>query len=130
MKTKFKHYFDKLFPKRQTQIDVNAHANLKDAYASACALGLFNLAWYEAHYGKFSDPLTAFSDYLHKSRFANVNPSANFDTETYHRNHLDIYHSGDSPLLHYIHHGANEGRQIAPAHLRWTPKKFSNSQRK
>jgi FMN phosphatase YigB (HAD superfamily) len=122
MKTKFKHYFDKLFPKRQTQIDVNAHANLKDAYASACALGLFNLAWYEAHYGKFSDPLTAFSDYLHKSRFANVNPSANFDTETYHRNHLDIYHSGDSPLLHYIHHGANEGRQIAPAHLRWTPK--------
>jgi FMN phosphatase YigB (HAD superfamily) len=135
MITKFKTYFDKLFPKlkwQQTaQIDsgssalakqkAHAQAYLEDAYTRACALGLFNANWYEARYGQFSGPLAAFSDYLDKSRFANVNPSVNFDTETYHRNHLDIYHSGESPLLHYIYHGGAEGRQIAPAHLRWTP---------
>ena len=96
--------------------------SLEKAYETAVSLNLFDLEWYEAHYGKFETELHAFEDYLEKSVFSNVNPSAHFDTESYLRADLDIYHSGVSPLLHYILHGRNEGHRVQPAHPRWHPR--------
>jgi FMN phosphatase YigB (HAD superfamily) len=135
MNSRFKKYFVKLLHKLKWQQltqkklgsvalakqKVLTQTQLKAAYTRACDLGLFDANWYEARYGKFSEPLTAFSDYLDKSRYANVNPSANFDTESYLRTHLDIYHSGESPLLNYIYQDGAQRRQISPAHLRWVP---------
>lgn len=89
------------------------------AYKLAVEQGLFDLQWYEAHCGKFPHALAAFKDYIDKSRFSNVNPSANFDTEFYMRVNGDIYHHGMSPLLHYMFHGRNEGRISSPAIHRW-----------
>jgi FMN phosphatase YigB (HAD superfamily) len=91
------------------------------SYKLAVSLGLFNIEWYEAHCGNFSHPLRAFEDYLTKSCFSNVNPSANFDSEFYMRANVDIYHHGKSPLLHYMYHGRFEGRNSSPAQLRWSP---------
>jgi FMN phosphatase YigB (HAD superfamily) len=85
-------------------------------------MNLFDYDWYQKRYGTFSSELEAFHDYCHKSIFSNVNPSANFDTEGYHKHHLDIYHQCESPLLHYIHHGADEGRTKLNEIIRWTPK--------
>ncbi|MFT4941692.1 MAG: FMN phosphatase YigB (HAD superfamily) [Paraglaciecola sp.] len=91
------------------------------SYKLAISLGLFNYEWYVAHCGSFPHPLRAFEDYLAKSCFSNVNPSANFDTEFYMRTNVDIYHLGISPLVHYMYHGRFEGRQASPAQLRWSP---------
>ena len=73
--------------------------------------GLFNRVYYEAHCGKFETEMDAFEDYLHKSTFSNVNPSALFDTEGYQRANVDVYHSGTSPLLHYMYHGEQDKRR-------------------
>jgi FMN phosphatase YigB (HAD superfamily) len=90
------------------------------AYNMAVKSGLFDLEWYEAHCGKFPHALDAFEDYLEKSCFSNVNPSANFDTEFYMRANTDIYHHGISPLIHYMYHGKYEGRNSSPVINRWT----------
>jgi len=89
---------------------------------SAKALGLFDLDYYQAHCGEFVSEQEAFADYLEKSCFSNVNPSANFDTEAYMRSNLDVYHEGGSPLLHYIYHGRADGRRRFNAIQRWQPK--------
>jgi FMN phosphatase YigB (HAD superfamily) len=94
----------------------------RQAYRSAMAQGLFDIDWYESHYGKFPHPIIAFKDYVEKSNFSNANPSARFDTEFYVRHNMDLYYSDANPLVHYMYHGKNEGRQSAPAHLRWHPK--------
>lgn len=90
------------------------------AYNMAVKSGLFNLEWYQAHCGTFPHALDAFEDYLAKSCFSNVNPSANFDTEFYMRANTDIYHHGISPLIHYMYHGKAEGRNSSMAINRWT----------
>lgn len=89
----------------------------------AVSLGLFNPGWYEEHYGRtFSSNVEAFKDYVRKSRFAPVNPSPAFDTETYHRTYMDVFHGQVSPLLHYLLHGRQEGRTYAPYAPRWSPR--------
>ncbi|WP_275287258.1 rhamnan synthesis F family protein [Halomonas elongata] len=89
----------------------------------AVSLGLFNPGWYEEHYGRtFSSNVEAFKDYVRKSRFAPVNPSPAFDTETYHRTYMDVFHGQVSPLLHYLLHGKQEGRTYAPYAPRWAPR--------
>lgn len=105
--------------KLQFRANLLTQPRLAKAYKLALQQGLFNLEWYEAHCGKFPHPLAAFKDYLDKSRFSNVNPSVNFDTEFYMRANVDIYHHGMSPLLHYMFHGCKEGRLSAPAIQRW-----------
>ncbi|WP_416305705.1 rhamnan synthesis F family protein [Neptunicella sp. SCSIO 80796] len=95
---------------------------LRRTFNDAVAQNLFDLKWYEERYGKFANPLAAYEDYLTKSIFANVNPSATFDNESYLRTNLDIYYQGTSPLIHYLKYGKSENRRILPAHLRWHPK--------
>lgn len=91
--------------------------------AEAVSLGLFEPDWYEAQYGRtFASHTDAFKDYVRKSRFAPVNPSPAFDTETYHRTYMDVFHSQMSPLVHYLKHGRQEGRKYSPQLTRWSPR--------
>ena len=84
---------------------------------------LFNPVWYEeTNNKKFDSHKAAFEDYVRVSKFAPVNPSPFFDTETYHRQYLDVYHGSESPLLHYLAHGREEGRAYQPVVPRWSPK--------
>ena len=103
-------------------VESEADEKIRHAFESATQQQLFDIDWYEDYCGKFSTPLDGFKDYLYKSTFSNVNPSARFDTEGYLRSNLDIYYAGTSPLLHYMYHGKEEARRAMPAHLRWHPK--------
>jgi FMN phosphatase YigB (HAD superfamily) len=105
----------------QYRLELQTKRRVGRAYKMATREGLFNLDWYQSHYGSFAHPLKAFEDYLDKSRYCNVNPSALFDTETYMRSNVDVYHHGLSPLLHYMYHGRYEGRVSSPALQRWQP---------
>ena len=103
----------------QYRFELQTKRRVRKAYKIAVKEGLFNLEWYQAHYGSFIHPLRAFEDYLDKSRYSNINPSALFDTETYMRANMDIYHDGISPLIHYMYHGRYEGRKSSAALPRW-----------
>lgn len=95
---------------------------IQDIVGDAIESGLFNKAWYEQTYGlSFESDAKAFEDYVRKSRFSTVNPSPNFDSESYMRNYLDVYHAQISPLRHYLERGQFEARHITPAHPKWTP---------
>ncbi|WP_285350051.1 rhamnan synthesis F family protein [Pseudomonas sp. ME-P-057] len=84
--------------------------------------GFFDFDWYKETYGgHFATPLQAFQDYLHKSRFSQVNPSPAFDNETYHRMYSDVYHAQMSPLTHFLLSGEAEGRAPQPVHVKWRP---------
>lgn len=86
--------------------------------------GLFDLEWYSVHQQRtFGSELEAFKDYLHKGCFSNINPSPAFDSETYYKANVDIYHAGINPLVHFIQSGSSEGRVSAPAIPRWAPLK-------
>ncbi|MEW6133721.1 MAG: rhamnan synthesis F family protein [Pseudomonadota bacterium] len=100
-------------------------------YKRAVATGLFNRAWYQKTYGvSFLTSRAAFNDYLHKSRFAPVNPSPKFDSEIYHRQNMDVYTSVQSPLRHYLALGRNEGRTHAAAVAKWQPRELIHLDRK
>ncbi|WP_110677353.1 rhamnan synthesis F family protein [Salinicola sp. RZ23] len=107
----------------------DGHAALiSQAFIDALSTGLFDPKWYQATYGlRFATQREAFDDYLRKSRFAPVNPSPRFDSETYHRMYMDVFHAQQSPLQHYLLHGRSEGRQHAPATVRWHPRQIVTS---
>jgi FMN phosphatase YigB (HAD superfamily) len=105
----------------QYRLELQTKRRVSKAFKLATKEGLFNLEWYQTHYGDFAHPLRAFEDYLDKSRYSNVNPSALFDTETYMRANVDVYHDGISPLLHHMYHGRYEGRMSSAALSRWDP---------
>ncbi|WP_395344566.1 rhamnan synthesis F family protein [Ningiella sp. W23] len=88
----------------------------------AIAEALFDPEYYQERYGRFESDLAAFADYIDKSSFANINPSAAFDSESYLRRNLDVYHSQTSPLMHYLHHGKDDNRTINNEIVRWRPK--------
>ncbi|WP_282167765.1 rhamnan synthesis F family protein [Shewanella japonica] len=89
--------------------------------------GLFDYQWYSDHQRRtFNCELEAFEDFARKSVFSNINPSPAFDTETYLKSNVDVYHSGENPLFHYIISGADEGRFSAPASPKWRPNKSLN----
>ncbi|GED23428.1 rhamnan synthesis F family protein [Halomonas halmophila] len=97
--------------------------NYQQLTEKSISLKLFDPDWYEERYGrKFSSNVEAFKDYERKSRFSPVNPSPEFDTETYHRSYMDVFHGQISPLVHYVLHGRKEGRQHAVEASRWTPR--------
>jgi len=97
-------------------------ASQRDILAKAVGLGLFDKAWYEETYKlNFDSEQEAFADYVRKSRFAPVNPSTKFDTESYLRTYLDVYHAQVSPLYHFLDKGQSESRHYSPAHLKWMP---------
>lgn len=98
--------------------------------AKAKSLKLFDYAWYKNTYNPaFTSELDAFKDYLHKSRFSPVNPSENFDSETYLRCNIDVFHAQISPLFHYLISGKKEGRTYSNAVHRWRPKPNVNPAR-
>lgn len=98
------------------------HKTTAQLFNEASASGLFDVDWYQLRYGRqFETPELAFRDYLHKSRFAPVHPSPAFDSETYIRQNMDVYYDQQSPLAHYLKHGAAEGRPIASIIERWQP---------
>lgn len=106
----------------QAKAEGLAYPSIAKAFKLAKKSNLFNAQWYQEHYGSYPSDWLAFKDYLNKSSFANVNPSPEFDTETYLRCNVDVYHAGISPLLHYMYHGRYEGRAWSRALPRWTPK--------
>jgi FMN phosphatase YigB (HAD superfamily) len=84
--------------------------------------GLFDYQWYcDVQQHVFPDELTAFSDYLYKSRFAPVSPGPAFDNLAYQKMNLDIYHANISPLEHYLLYGVKEGRGHVPFSPKWHP---------
>lgn len=92
--------------------------------------GLFDPQWYRETYNvRFEDDFAVFSDYLTKSRFAPVNPSPAFDSETYLRENIDVFHHQISPLYHYIKNGKIEGRRHGPAITRWLPREILEPER-
>ncbi|MFC3121935.1 rhamnan synthesis F family protein [Agaribacter flavus] len=96
--------------------------NYEDMLCSAKDSGVFDLDFYQAHCGEFETEMLAFKDAVRKTRFSNVNPSANFDTEGYMRMNLDVYQQNTSALAHYICHGEEDNRKTMPATHRWVPK--------
>ncbi|MEP0356634.1 rhamnan synthesis F family protein [Paraglaciecola sp.] len=105
----------------QQSFEMATKPKVAKAFEEAKRLGLFDIEWYQAHYGTFPHELAAFEDYLEKSKSSNVNPSANFDTELYLRCNVDIYLNGISPLIHYMYHGRHEGRISSGVINRWLP---------
>jgi FMN phosphatase YigB (HAD superfamily) len=105
----------------QQSLEMTTKPKIARAFKEAKRLGLFDIDWYQEHYGTFPHELAAFEDYLEKSKSSNVNPSANFDTELYLRCNLDIYLNGISPLIHYMYHGRHEGRISSGVINRWLP---------
>ncbi|WP_295037991.1 rhamnan synthesis F family protein [Salinicola sp.] len=100
-------------------------AMMSQAFMDAVNSGLFDPKWYQATYGlRFSTQREAFDDYVRKSRFAPVNPSPKFDSETYLRMYIDVFHAQQSPLQHYLLHGRSEGRRHVPATVRWFPREI------
>jgi FMN phosphatase YigB (HAD superfamily) len=84
--------------------------------------GLFDFQWYcNVQQHVFPDELTAFADYLHKSRFAPVSPGPAFDNLRYQKANLDIYHSNITPIEHYLLYGINEARFALPFTSKWHP---------
>ncbi|PSJ48032.1 glycosyl transferase family 1 [Zobellella endophytica] len=105
--------------------------NTASIFQQAVDLGLFNSDWYQSTYsGRFDSARDAFDDYLHKSRFAPVNPSPAFDGEIYQRLNMDVYTSVQSPLKHYILSGRHEGRFHVGAVTKWHPKEPVSTKRK
>ncbi|WP_204352591.1 rhamnan synthesis F family protein [Salinicola halophilus] len=114
---------DRLQQLEQRSALANQQAMMDRVYQEALKSELFDPKWYQATYRQtFESPRAAFDDYLRKSRFAPVNPSPRFDSETYHRMYMDVFHAQQSPLQHYLLHGRTEGRVHAPATVRWFPR--------
>ncbi|WP_289027912.1 rhamnan synthesis F family protein [uncultured Paraglaciecola sp.] len=105
----------------QQSFEMITKPKVAKAFKEAKRLGLFDIDWYQEHYGTFPHELAAFEDYLEKSKSSNVNPSGNFDTELYLRCNVDIYLNGLSPLIHYMYHGRHEGRTSSGVINRWLP---------
>jgi FMN phosphatase YigB (HAD superfamily) len=74
---------------------------------------LFQPYWYMKEYNLFfGTEEEAFFDYIHKSRFSNINPSRNFDGTLYINNNPGVIENGFSPLEHYLKYGKDENRNI------------------
>lgn len=111
----------KLVRSAQQTLEKSTQPSIAKAFKQAKLEGLFDYNWYKEHYGQFPHELAAFKDYQNKSTSSNVNPSANFDTEFYHRCNVDIYLHGEAPLTHYMYHGRHEGRASSGVINRWLP---------
>ena len=97
--------------------------NIAKLYEKAIALDLFDANWYTATYKlSFSNEYEAFNDYLRKSPYVDISPSLNFNSAYYLRDNPDVYHSGISPLEHYLSTGYMEGRSVFPHKIEWTPR--------
>lgn len=78
--------------------------------------GLFDPDWYcdfaPEIEGSGIDPIAHF---LGAGAAAHLDPGPEFSMRGYLRAHPDVATAGMNPLLHYLHHGRREGREIVPA---------------
>ncbi len=75
---------------------------------------LFDASWYTEHYpeiAEFGDPALHYALFGAKER---RNPSPHFDVQNYLKRYPDVAEYGMNPLVHYLEHGAKEGRVVAP----------------
>lgn len=105
----------------QQSFEMTTRPKVAKAFKRAVAEGLFDVEWYQEHYGTFPHALAAFKDFSEKSKSSNVNPSPNFDTEYYLRCNQDIYLAGIEPLTHFMYHGRHEHRASSKVMNRWFP---------
>ncbi len=78
----------------------------------------FDPDWYLAQYPELSGDRLARSNpalhYLKKGGFEGFDPGPNFDSTWYLQQYPDVKAIAVNPLLHYLLHGADEGRKIRP----------------
>lgn len=80
------------------------------------ASGFFDAAFYAAQVpDAFKDDRAAALHYLGRGGVEGLNPSLRFDSAAYTTLHRDVKEAGVNPLLHYLRHGREEGRQIVQA---------------
>lgn len=107
---------------QKSNISIDTNVDEEHLMTRAVVDGLFDPEWYRSTYNPdLKDDLSAFRDYQFKSVFSTVNPSNEFDTETYHRLHNDVYHAQISPLTHFLLCGRDEGRTSAAPTTKWQP---------
>ena len=75
--------------------------------------GLFDADWYRRRYPDSApdDPILHFL--VHGASDRN-DPGPSFSTEAYYEANPDVAASGLNPLVHYLEHGIDEGRSLAP----------------
>ena len=72
--------------------------------------GLLDKEWYIKSYLSGQNNIDPVKHYLKFGWKNGCNPSRRFDTEFYLKKYKDVARSGHNPLLHYVKHGAEEGR--------------------
>lgn len=80
--------------------------------------GYFDADWYLAQYPELQRDRLARRNpalhYLKKGGFEGLNPGPDFDSRWYLQRYPDIRAIGINPLVHYVLHGADEGRKAVP----------------
>ncbi|MED9260324.1 class I SAM-dependent methyltransferase [Escherichia coli] len=76
--------------------------------------GYFDEEWYRRQYPELGATDSAIEHYLNIGTEKGYNPSPKFDTCWYLSMYPDVATAGINPLLHFIIHGENEGRQCRP----------------
>lgn len=78
----------------------------------------FDADWYLAQYPELANDRLARSNpalhYLKKGGFQGLDPGPAFDSTWYLQQYPDVKAIEVNPLLHYLLHGADEGRRIRP----------------
>ena len=105
------HYaqFGRLENRRSATVDFHR------LYRLLAASGYFNFQWYSSRYLRSANPaIDPLEHYLNTGADTLYFPSPLFDSEFYLNAHPDIKLSRFNPLVHYVDHGAAEGRAIRP----------------
>lgn len=78
----------------------------------------FDARWYLGQYPSLARDRLARRNpalhYLKKGGFEGLDPGPDFDSDWYLQQYPDVQAIGVNPLLHYLLHGAEEGRKIRP----------------
>ena len=105
------HYaqFGRLENRRSATVDFHR------LYRLLAVSGYFNFHWYSNRYLRSADPaIDALEHYLNTGADTAYSPSPLFDSEFYLSTYPDVKLAQFNPLVHYVDHGATEGRAIRP----------------
>lgn len=75
---------------------------------------LFDADWYRARDPALADAASAAEHYVASGGAEGRPTSPRFDSALYLSAHADVRETGLNPLVHYLRHGRNEGREIFP----------------
>lgn len=81
----------------------------------------FDIEFYNADFPVGEEPTDAIAHYLRVGWKEGRDPSPRFSTMAYLNAYSDVTNSGHNPLVHYVLHGAREGRQIFASSRRSPP---------